>query len=210
MSDITIVTADDDKRTVHGWLVDDPPTLSGGYGGFRVADRPRKTGLTIWQGRAPFQLDVPMLLSDRGSSVSDEIHNLDVMSSGTSKGGPPTVKVDGAVPVPAHAGELWVIQDVQWGDIVRRSDRVVIRQRVNVTLLEYVSDATLEASTESSRTPGGNTVVRHYTVKKGDTLGSIAARQLGDQKRWVDVAAVNGFRSSNDLKPYIGRKIKLP
>jgi len=210
VSDLTITTADSEKRRVHGWLVDDPPTLSGGYGGFRVADRPRKSSLTIWQGRQPFQLTVPMLLSDRGSSIRDEIHNLDVISSGTSKGAPPYVKVDGAVPVPVHAGELWVIQDVQWGAIVRRRDRVVIRQDVTVTLLEYVSDATLEASTESSRTPGGKTIIRRYTVKKGDTLGSIAARQLGDQKRWVDVAAVNGFRSSNDLKKFIGRKIRLP
>ncbi|HUR27437.1 MAG TPA: LysM peptidoglycan-binding domain-containing protein [Planctomycetota bacterium] len=48
---------------------------------------------------------------------------------------------------------------------------------------------------------------RVYTVKPGDTLGSIAGRELGSTKRWKEIEALNGVKPER-LK--VGMEIKLP
>lgn len=46
-----------------------------------------------------------------------------------------------------------------------------------------------------------------YTVKKGDTLPGIAARELGDASLYGIIAAINNLRST---KLHPGQKLKLP
>lgn len=48
---------------------------------------------------------------------------------------------------------------------------------------------------------------RTYTVKSGDTLGSIAQRELGSTKRWKEIESLNGVRSE---RLSIGMVLKLP
>jgi hypothetical protein len=201
-----IVAASD--RIIGGWLTDEAPTITGGYGGWDTVQRPKKASLTVWEGRDPFQLTIPLLLSRAGQPVSSDIHDIAVLSSGTSKGRPPLVQVFGTIMLPVHAGDDWVIQDVSWGESIwRQTDAVIIRQHVTLTLLEFVDDQLLPASTLASRRDG-RAIIRHYRVKKGDTLRSIAARQLGDPRRWSDIAVLNGLRSSGKLKP--NTLLKLP
>ena len=47
-----------------------------------------------------------------------------------------------------------------------------------------------------------------YVVQKGDTLWSIAKRQLGDGQRWKDIVAANRGLTAEKLK--VGQTIKLP
>ncbi|WP_325051981.1 peptidoglycan DD-metalloendopeptidase family protein [Streptomyces triticagri] len=47
-----------------------------------------------------------------------------------------------------------------------------------------------------------------YTVKAGDTLGAIAAAQLGNAARHPEIAALNGIADPNLIK--VGQKLKLP
>ncbi len=48
---------------------------------------------------------------------------------------------------------------------------------------------------------------RTYTVKNGDTLGSIAKRELGSTKRWQEIEALNGVKSE---RLSVGMTLKLP
>ena len=48
---------------------------------------------------------------------------------------------------------------------------------------------------------------RTYKVKSGDTLGSIAKRELGSTKRWTEIASLNNVQPER-LKP--GMTLKLP
>jgi hypothetical protein len=57
-------------------------------------------------------------------------------------------------------------------------------------------------STQSADASKGST----YTVRKGDTLYSIAQRELGNKRRWQEISALNGGNDS--LSP--GATIKLP
>jgi LysM repeat protein len=47
-----------------------------------------------------------------------------------------------------------------------------------------------------------------YTVKSGDTLWTIAKRQLGDARRVNEIAALNGLKEPYRLR--VGEKLKLP
>lgn len=49
---------------------------------------------------------------------------------------------------------------------------------------------------------------RTATVQKGDTLRSIARRELGDEKRWKEIASLNP--SVDPSKLAIGMRVKLP
>lgn len=195
-------------RQVAGWFTDEPPAPTSGYGGWRSDRRPRKSALTVWDGRAPFELPITMLLYHHGNSVMGSIKTLGNLATG-HQASPPTVRVTGALMVPDTPSDEWVIQDIGWGKAIRRKDAAITSQVVTVTLLEHVDDKLLAASTLRDR-QGRKTVIRHYKVKKGDTLRSIAARQLGDAKRWADIAGLNGLRSDGQLKKRIGKLITLP
>nr|WP_246259729.1 LysM peptidoglycan-binding domain-containing protein [Streptomyces typhae] len=47
-----------------------------------------------------------------------------------------------------------------------------------------------------------------YTVRKGDTLTSIAKAQLGDAGRWREIADLNVLKNPDAITP--GQKLKLP
>ncbi|MGW1261137.1 peptidoglycan recognition protein family protein [Streptomyces drozdowiczii] len=59
----------------------------------------------------------------------------------------------------------------------------------------------------SSWSPDGSTTTT-YTVKKGDTLSSIARAKLGDAGRYKDIATLNGLSNPNAI--HIGQVLKLP
>jgi nucleoid-associated protein YgaU len=45
-------------------------------------------------------------------------------------------------------------------------------------------------------------------VAQGDSLTSIAARDLGDYSRWPEIAALNGIRDPDRLT--VGQTVRLP
>lgn len=55
---------------------------------------------------------------------------------------------------------------------------------------------------------GDELLHRTYTVKKGDTLSSIAAAQLGGAEKWHRIQAMNDLKNPNLIHP--GQVLKLP
>jgi nucleoid-associated protein YgaU len=47
-----------------------------------------------------------------------------------------------------------------------------------------------------------------YTVRKGDTLWSIAASKLGDGNRWREIATLNKLADADAIVP--GQTLNLP
>ena len=58
---------------------------------------------------------------------------------------------------------------------------------------------------QAPQTRTGN---RTYTIQSGDTFAAIAARELGDERRWVDVAQQNPL--VDPMKLRVGQEIRLP
>jgi nucleoid-associated protein YgaU len=111
------------------------------------------------------------------------------------------------------------------------------RQQVTLTLYEYVEDVYLTEKSAAKRRRNRKKVpktksgakakritVKHAPHKAGATahtlstvstsigggedLLTIAARELGDADRWVEIAQLNGLRDPRAIEP--GQAIRLP
>lgn len=86
------------------------------------------------------------------------------------------------------AGRDWIINDMQMGEGYRSSDSKLLRQNVSIELWEYESPDVLKKTLKQRSKKSHK---RKYTVKRGDTLMSIAHRQLGDSNRWREIQRLN-------------------
>lgn len=105
-----------------------------------------------------------------------------------------TPKQPGSSEVPALAA----------ADVIAAETKAAPGGVVNVEVAAGGKSATksaTKAATSTDASKGGT-----YTVRKGDTLYSIAQRELGSKARWQEIAALNGGNDS--LTP--GATIKLP
>ncbi len=63
--------------------------------------------------------------------------------------------------------------------------------------------------TATVETPAGaEKAPKVYTVQKGDTLYGIARKFYGDQRRYKDIAKLNGIADPNLI--YVGQVLKIP
>lgn len=186
---------------------DGPPKLVGGLGGWDIVSRPRRIGLTQWTGREPFQMDVPILFDGwhDQKSVEDDIRRLNGMAVGAAYDPPPTVQVQGAVPV---SDATWIISNIDWGDEVYWEENAAgktwrLRQDAVVHLLQYQAEDRLKITITKSLP---NTYVVH---RKGETLRSIAKSMYGNGNRWKDIQKANPkIRDPNKIK--VGTKLRIP
>jgi len=229
---ITFVSFKPNLRVV-ALLDNDTATVTQGYGGWTEQDRARRRSLTIFTGPKPFKMDLPILFDgfSDDTSVEAAVKTIQQMAVGAKfNDPPPTVKITGHVP---HTDKVWVIDDISWGETMRKIGGTLVRQHLIVHLMQYVTadiakvSATKKVQRKSKhkskntheyvRTGYGyaidpSTVSGYsttYTTREGDTLTTIAARQLGDYDLWHDIADINGLRDPFYKYPG-GVKLKLP
>jgi nucleoid-associated protein YgaU len=153
---------------------------------------------------------VPVLFDGfaEGRSVEAPIARLERMASpGPRREDPPELVISGPI---LHPELAWVIDSIEWGEALRDDrDGFRIRQAATVNLLEHGrADQRARLGTVRRRLPGPRRRPRLYTVKRGDTLSSIAARELGNASRWREIAALNGIRDPRSIKP--GQQLVMP
>lgn len=66
---------------------------------------------------------------------------------------------------------------------------------------------TPEAVATTSQQSGSG---REYVIQKGDTLGAIAARELGSAKKWESIYQANRDRMKNPSDLRIGKALRIP
>lgn len=108
----------------------------------------------------------------------------------------------------------------RWQEIrAANSDRVGPNGEIspNITLTIPLDGSRQSATTEqrvqrSSReaTPQPSSAARTATVKEGDTLWRIAARELGDGNRYLEIYKLNRDRLANEDDLKIGQTLRLP
>jgi hypothetical protein len=234
------LTAADPPLQVTARLAEDPPTLTEGFGGWDVVERPRRPPLTSFKAPPGRQLSLPLMFDAwrAGVSIEGALGRLAQMGRPSSSDGEtPQLRITargGGVP---GQGLTWVISAIEWGEklVNEAGDRV--RQQVTLTLLEYVEDVYLQERSAANRRRkkaqarkrkrGAKS--KRVAVKRGraapragarglsvasaefgagEDLLSIAARELGDAERWVEIAELNGLRDPRALA--IGQVIRLP
>jgi LysM repeat protein len=230
---ITIRSA---SGSVSALLDDTTPTITDGYGGWQEVQRARRTAYVDWPGKNTLKMQVGIVFDGfmAETDVSGQVKTLEGMAlpvDGTLA--PPHVTISGFVP---HTDLTWVIDTITWGETDRNAKGILIRQKLTVTFWQYVPEdiivkslasKTRTASKAKSAAPKG-TATRSfsrstygydptiaapattlYVAKAGDTLNSIAAKQLGDYKRWTEIADLNHL--TNPFAKFKGgEKLKVP
>lgn len=176
--------------------------VTGGYAEWEVISRPRRLGVTHWVGRSPFTMDLAIIFDGHKAfeSVETRCTNLEHLALPDDKTGiPPTVSIikrgpSGDVPhptVPHSDIKEWVVTGIDWGDNIRDINGHRTRQHAVVKLLRYVAVDKIQVTAAQNARAKAGTGVRIVNVRKGDTLASIAARELGNSKRWNEIAKLN-------------------
>jgi hypothetical protein len=214
---VRMTPEDDTDVAVRVELGDPFPQVTQGVGGWNIIDRPGRTGITHWTGHEPYGVDLELFFDDPdGSSVEAPLACLEAMAGrGTKRKGdePPVLKVDsaGVMPHDLHGdpGTRWVIAGIDYStdEVLVNSAGNRYRQTVTVSLLQFVADerlSSLSANQFLTRKPAK----KRYRVKTGDTLVTIAAKQLGDPSRWNDIAKLNNLRDPRSIRQ--GALLRMP
>lgn len=196
-------------------LASQPTQITSGYGGWSVVNRPRRKGLTQWDGKDPLRMGIPVLFDGWFSSQGQEvpISRLSRMGLPPRDGEePPVITVDG-VAIPDPGPKRWVIENLQWGtDVLWETVggvTVRLRQDCTVFLLEYVAPdrEAFRSLPGLSISSGKGKVPTRITVKKGQTLQQIAAQVYGSASQWKKIAKANKLR---DTKLKAGQVLRIP
>lgn len=209
---VTIASANP-KLEVSAILDENQPKMSG-FGGWTVIARPRRVSMIDWTGVDPYRLMFGLMLdawSDAPQTVEQDCLNLERMARpGPQNQRPPSVRItDGMLP---HMDLIYVIEALDWGDVIRQRDTGKRVRAVAALTLLATGDATPSSPAAANRSAsagrGGQAHPLRYTVKKGDTLSTIAASNYGDASQWHAIAAANNIRDPKALK--VGQVLKLP
>lgn len=215
----------DGMKPVAVLLGDTPITVASGYGGWNVVNRQRRVGLTVWQGKDPIRMSIPILFDGITEQASQEIpiSHLSRMALPPGTGGePPSLKIKGpGVPNPGPA--KWVIENLQWGtnviwDFAQNGVMARLRQDCVVNLLEYRAPDRAEFAPmlpASKRTLTGKSKAgwpKTYVIKDNDTLAKIAVHFYKDANKWKQIAQENGIRDPGSVstKVWQGKTIRIP
>ena len=198
----------------------EPPKIVGGYGGWEMVDRPRRVAVTVWEGRQPRQMSLPIVLDEFKSrrSVVPLMRDLEKLALPFADPEPPRVRIDG--PGITHTDIVWLVNNIEWGessfDEIDRDRRT--RQRAVLSLIAYSAPdrlATGGAAAAAARLAAQKTASKTagyvYTVKQSDLrngLSGIAARELGNSTRWKEIATLNEIRDPKRIRT--GQKIRIP
>lgn len=193
-------------------------------GAWRQEERPRQKPAVEWAGQTletlVFTLRLDGYSDDPIRSVEPEIRVLERFGEKRGKDKPPPeLRFDYG---PAESRTIWVIVSIEPLDELRNAQLQIVQQEFVITLLEYV-EAELALSPvdrhkknkDKGKGKGGDNgkddkkdEYRIYTVKRGETLSSIAAKLLGKASRWPEIARLNGLRDPDRIVP--GQKLKIP
>lgn len=192
---------------------EEPPTITDGYGGWEVLERPRRTGYVQWKGISPYRMKLACLIDGwrEEKGVERVIERLSAMALPVEGGEPPIVDVIGATPLPEV--RRWVIESLEWGTNViwseHTGDHPAYRRRqdVVVNLLQHVE---AESLPRGKNVGGGRPPrkIKTWKWRKGDTLRKVSVKAYGNQKYWSVIAKANQIRDPKKIK--IGRVLKIP
>jgi len=89
---------------------------------------------------------------------------------------------------------------------VLRGEAAPVPSMQQVALPQQAMQTPESAGMSSQQSVGG----REYVIQKGDTLGAIAARELGSAKKWDAIYQANRDRMKNPSDLRIGKALRIP
>lgn len=202
MPDLGQVTIARGSVSVTGWVNGVAKPLDSQFGGYTSTARTARRAVTVFGGVDVEGMSIPILFDGwlAQTAVTPQRRILEAMASpsGVNDVTPPQpVFITGTVPTP---NRWWVIQSLAPGDDIklRASDGVCLRQDYVLTVVQQPVDSVIITNG------------RDYLVRRGDTLTSIAARQLGNAKRWKEIKTDKGKAIRDPKSVHVGQVVRLP
>lgn len=168
-------------------------------------DRPGRKPLTLRTGRRlpTLALEVTIARPDHQDSVEDVLAKLVDLGEASDR-----VIISGLSPLERGP---WRIDGLKITGTLRQEGTNHFTRATATLSLVAASDALSRRGPLSGGKDGADGKVTRYTVKKGDTLRSIAAKPsvYGTPQKWQRLAEANNIKRPNvELKP--GRVLKVP
>jgi hypothetical protein len=207
-------------------LGETPAHVTSGYGGWTVVARQRRVGLSVWNGREPIKMDVPILFDGVADEISQEvaISRLSRMALISSHSSEPSVVTVSSKGVPKPGPKNWVIESLDWGtdviwDFSSKGVMARLRQDCVVHLLQYVDEdrVALGKISKGAAAKKASSKIAPFgwaaSVKalEGDTLPKIASRVYRPTgvDDWLKLKKANpGVRDPRHVKK--GTLIRVP
>ena len=178
-------------------LNDGPPVRAGGVGGWASSDRVLQPSARWWQTQPGETMTIPGILDLNvpagAPSIETRLTRLYLMGRTYGKHDqPPTIRLRGDLR-PEDRQRQWIMQDIQLADRQMDGPGVILRQHLTVSFEGYYELPSVEGvSIKQTRKPGASQPrTRHVRVKKGDTLRSIAVRELGASGDYKEIQGWN-------------------
>jgi nucleoid-associated protein YgaU len=192
---------------VEFWV--DGPILPSESGGWQVVDREGAEGTLEYAGEDPPRWTVPVMLDGfvAGVDLTDQWNALLALLEPEGDR-PPEVRLAGAVPRAVASRAFVIEKQVPGSERLTNAGNDLLRAQTVVTIIRAsfgkdiaspIKQAVKAAKGHSSRT---------IRARSGDTLVSIAARELGDPEKWRELSKLNGGLQPDNVKA--GQKVKLP
>jgi hypothetical protein len=123
---------------------------------------------------------------------------------------PPRVRLYGKAVPHWLNGDQFVLAAVEWGErLVDTVTGETQRQAFTINFLRFTDDDELKVKRRKTHKKDKGTWNRHhYTVKRGDTLQSIAKDQYGDWRKWKKIAEANKITKPRSIE--VGDVLKIP
>lgn len=170
------------------------PDRSGGVGGWQATERAQRRPGKWWSSTPDDTMSLDCTLDVDvfpGTSIEDHLRALRDMGQPTGQlDEPPSLKVHGDVWADDR-NVTWVITDVKLGARLWNSDGTLRRQQVSVDLERFDAIEEVEAIKVTSTRKKGERRRRTISALQGDTLRTIALRELGNGSRWKDIRTWN-------------------
>lgn len=198
-------------KPISAWV--DGPIVPGesGNGGWTVVPQEGGIGTVEYSGVEPRRWTLPIMLDgwSEDADIQPRWDEISALSEQLGTEPPPQVWFAGTIPVPV-AAQPWLIEKFTPVEEERlHGEGALYRAKATLVLLDpstgtNVSSPIAQARAASSGSKAGRTI----RARKGDTLVTIAARELGDPARWRDISNLNGHLQPDNVRA--NQKIKLP
>jgi LysM repeat protein len=192
------------------------PRLVAGFGGWEDTKRRGAVALTTFSGYDPLAYELDLYLDDfdAGDSIEKSVKVLRALGGRgplAKPGDPPRLVVNTAGLMDGDSTEFpavrWVIDA-----LAPDEDQVIVnsvgertRAPITITIKQYVAPQRLKGRSKAKK--GATRVVK---AKTGDTLISIARRELGDASRWPEIKKLNPKLRDPRKKIKAHTPVKLP
>jgi hypothetical protein len=207
---VRMAPRDGSQPPVEAWVHGQVLPTDSGYAGWVVVPREGQEGTVEYQGVEPKRWVLPLLADGWAEGVNVQADWDAILALAEKRGSkpPPQVWFAGTVP-PGLSRRAWLIEKTSIEDeqLVDGSNRL-LRGKLTLNLLAPTSTIDVASPIRQALAKGTGHGVRTIRARAGDTLVSIAARELGDPERWRDISAVNHGLQPDNVKA--GQKIRLP